>query len=116
METPQLPPEEKVTFSIRRSSRNTFFAKLLILLSLTVLAGQFFAQNGAREYEKGRNLTEEKYLEGFDEYKGALLEGKQYDDPLIATFVMFIIVSFLIGTYELTTIILGFLIGKVIRR
>lgn len=115
METPQLSPKESVTFSIKKSSRNIFFAKIIILLSLTLLGGYFFAQNGARQYEKGRELTQEKYLERFDEYKGALLNAKQYDNPLMSTFVMFIVISFLIGSYELTALIIGFLIGKVLR-
>jgi hypothetical protein len=116
METPQIPPEESVTFSIKKSSRNSFFAKMIILLILTLVGGYFFAQEGTRQYEKGRELTQEKYLERFDEYKGALLNRKQFENPLLSTITMFIFVSFLIGSYELTVLIIGFLIGKVIRR
>lgn len=115
-ETPQQPPEESLTFIIKRSSRNVFFAKMIILLGLTLLGGSFFAQDGAQKYKRGRELTEEKYLERFDEYKGALLNAKQFDNPLLSTFTMLILVSFLIGSYELTALIIGFLIGKVIRR
>lgn len=116
-ETPQKPPEESLTFIIRRSSRNVFLAKIIILSGLTLLGGYFFVQDGARKYERGRELTQEKYLEKFDEYKGALLNAKQYsDNPLFSTFIMLIVVSFLIGSYELTALIIGFLIGKVIRR
>jgi hypothetical protein len=115
-ETPQQPPEESLTFIIKRSSKNVFFAKMIILLGLTLLGGYFFTQDSARKYERGRELTQEKYLERFDEYKGALLNAKQYDNQLLYTFVMFIVVSFLIGSYELTALIIGFLIGKVIRR
>ena len=73
-------------------------------------------QDGARKYEKGRELTQEKYLARFDEYKGALLNAKQYDNPALATFAMFLVVSFLIGSYELTALIIGLIIGKLIRR
>lgn len=115
-ETPQQSSEESLTFIIKRSSRNVFLAKMIILLCLTLLGGYFFAQDGARKYERGRELTQEKYLERFDEYKGALLNTKQCDNPIFSTFIMFIVVSFLIGSYELTALIIGFFIGKVIRR
>ncbi|MEH2121612.1 hypothetical protein [Nostoc sp.] len=116
-EPPQQRPEESVTFVISKSTRNVFIAKIVILLGLTLLAGYWFARESANKYEKGRELTQEKYLERFDEYKGALLNAKQYDDnPLFTTFIMLIVVSFLIGSYELTALIIGFIIGKVIRR
>lgn len=113
-ETPQRPPEESVTFSIKRSSKNVFFAKIAILSILTILGGHFFAQHSAQEYKKGRELTREKYLEGFDEYKGSLLNSGSYDNPLLSTLSMFLVFSFLIGSYELTVLLIGFLIGKVI--
>ena len=115
-ETSQQHPEESVAFVIKRSSRNVFLAKMITLLGLTLLGGYFFAQDGARKHERGRELTQEKYLEKFDEYKGVLLDAKKYDDPLLSTLSMFLAVSFLIGSYELTVLIIGFLIGKVIRR
>lgn len=115
-ETPQQSPEESLTFTIKRSSRNVYFAKMIIVLGLTLLGGYFFVKDGAQKYERGRELTQEKYLERFVEYKGALLKAKQYDNPILSTFVMLIVVSFLIGSYELTALIIGFIIGKVIRR
>ncbi|MBW4532596.1 MAG: hypothetical protein KME09_01535 [Pleurocapsa minor HA4230-MV1] len=115
-EPPQQRPEESVTFVISKSTRNVFFAKILILLGLTLLGGYWFARKSANDYERGCELTQEKYLERFDEYKGALLNAKQYDNPLYSTFLMLIVVSFFIGSYELTTLIIGFIIGKVIRR
>ena len=115
-ESPQQRPEESVTFVIRKSTRNVFFAKILILLGLTLLGGYGFARHSANQYERGRELTQEKYLERFDGYKGSLLSAKQYDNPLLSIFVMLIVVSFLIGSYELTALIIGFIIGKVIRQ
>jgi len=116
IESPQQQPEEQVTFVLKRSTRNVWLAKILILLSLSFLGGYLFTQDGARKYEKGRELTEEKYQEKFNEYRATLLNAKQYDNPLFATFIMLIMVSFLIGSYELTALVIGFLIGKVIRR
>jgi hypothetical protein len=115
-EAPQQPPEESLAFIIKRSSRNVFFAKMIILVGLTLLGGYFLSQDGARKYERGRELTQEKYLERFDEYKGALLNAKQYENPLLSTFAMLIVLSFLIGSYELAALTLGFIIGKVIRQ
>jgi predicted PurR-regulated permease PerM len=115
-EPPHQPSDERLTFTIKKSTRNVFFSKILILLVLTLLGGYFFARDGSQKYEKGRELTQEKYLERFDAYKGGLLSAKQYDNPLLSTFVMLIVVSFLIGSYELTALIIGFIIGKVVRR
>ncbi len=85
-------------------------------MSLSFFGGYFFAKDGARKYEKGRELTQQEYLARFDEYKGSLLNAKQYDNPTLATFVMLIIVSFMIGYYELMALIIGLIIGKLIRR
>ena len=90
-------------------------AKLILLLGLTAFASYLFIQDAARQYEKGRGLTQEKYLEKFDEYKGYLLNSKPYTNVPFSTFVMFIFVSFLIGSYELTALMIGFIIGKLIR-
>lgn len=115
-EPPQQLPEESLTFIVRRSTRNVFFAKMIILLGLALLGGYVFARDGAQRYERGRELTQEKYLKEFDDYKGALLRAKQYDNPVLATFVMLMVVSFLICSYELTALIIGFMIGKVVKR
>lgn len=115
-ETSQQHSNEHLSFVVKRSTKNVFIAKVIILVSLSFLAGYFFAKDGAERYEKGRELTQEQYLARFDEYKGTLLNAKQFDNPPLATFVMFILVSFLIGSYELTALIIGFIIGKLIRR
>lgn len=112
----QTGSEESVTFSIKRSSRNAFLAKVIILLSLSLLGGHFLAQHNFQQYEQGRALTQEKYMEGYDQYQSKLLSAKQYDNPLMTTFVMLMVLSFFIGSYELTALIVGLLIGKVIRR
>lgn len=118
MDFNQVPPqkqEDNFTLTVKKSSRNVLFAKVLILLALSITGGYFFAKNGAQRYEKGRELTQEQYLEGFDEYKGALLNAKQFDNLPFSIFVMLMVMSFLIGSYELTALIIGFMIGKVIK-
>jgi hypothetical protein len=114
-ESPQQQSDATVTFTVRRSTRNRFLAKLILLLGLTAFGSHFFIQNAAKEYKKGRELTQEKYLARFDEYKGSLLNLKTYTNAPFSTFVMFIVVSFLIGSYELTALIIGLIIGKLIR-
>ncbi|MBK1990378.1 hypothetical protein A0J48_023115 [Sphaerospermopsis aphanizomenoides BCCUSP55] len=114
-EPPQQRPEDSVTLTLKKSNRNIFIAKVLILLGLSVLGGYFLARESARKYELGRELTREKYLEEFVEYKGALLSAKRQDNPVLATLAMLIVISFLIGSYELTALIIGFMIGKFIR-
>ena len=112
---PQKHSEERLTFIVNRSTRNRFIAKLIILLGLTAFGSHLFIQDATQTYEKGLELTQEKYLERFDEYKGKLLNSKTYTNAPFSTFVMFIVVSFLIGSYELTALIIGFIIGKIIR-
>jgi hypothetical protein len=111
-EFPQQPLEETLTFTIKKSTRNIFLAKTIILLGLTLLGGYFFTQNAYQKYERGHELTKEEYLEEFDAYKGNLLNAKQYENPLFSTFIVLIMVSFFIGSYELTALGIGFIIGK----
>jgi hypothetical protein len=115
-EPPQPSSPETVTFTIRRSSRNVFFAKILILLGLILVSGQFYAHDNAKKYQKGRELTKEKHLADFEERRSSLLNFKQYESPIVATFIMLIYISILIGGYELLALVIGLMIGKVIRR
>jgi hypothetical protein len=115
-EFPQQPPEETLTFNIKKSTRNIFFAKMIILLVLTLLGGYFYTQNAYQKYERGNELTKEKYLEEFDAYKGSLLSAKYYKNQLFSTFIVLITVSFFIGSYELTALGIGFIIGKLPRQ
>jgi len=109
--------EEKLTFTITKSTKNIFFAKILILLGLTIGGGYLFTQTAAQQYKKGQELTQEQYSERFYQYKGSLLINKQYyENPLFSTFVILIMVSFLIASYELTALSIGFIIGKVIKQ
>jgi hypothetical protein len=114
-EPPQQQSDEKLTFTIRRATRNRWLAKLILLLGLTAFGSHWFIQTSAQQYENGRELTKEKYLERFDEYKGKLLNSKTYTNAPFSAFVMLITVSFLIGSYELTVVIIGLIIGKLIR-
>lgn len=105
--------DEKLVFVIRKSTRNTFIAKLFLLFSLTALISYVIIQQSAKEYEKGATLTKEEYIANFDKYKANLI----YKDNLssshsLTAFVSLIIVSFLIGSYELLAILIGLLIGK----
>ncbi|UJB73228.1 hypothetical protein HRE53_31490 (plasmid) [Acaryochloris sp. 'Moss Beach'] len=116
-ETPQPSSGDSVTFVIRKSGRNVFIAKMIILVGFSLLTGHLYTQDGIQSYERGRELTQEQYLEGYEEYKGKLLqEGGQKSNPIFSTFVAFIGFTILIFSYELTAIMIGFLIGKVIKR
>jgi predicted PurR-regulated permease PerM len=114
---PKQSPEETLTLTVKKSTRNVFFAKMIILLGLTLFTSYFYVQDVNRKYERGHKLTKEKYLEEFDEYKGILLNyKKQLENPLFSTFIVLIMVSFLIGSHELTALGIGFIIGKLPRR
>jgi len=116
-EQSQQQSEEKLTFTIRTSTKNRIMAKLIIFLFLTGCFNYFFSQQAAKEYEKGKELTVQEYLENFDEYKSDLIASKNYtNQPALTFFVSLIVVSFLIGSYELMALIIGFIIGKLIKQ
>lgn len=113
---PQPPTDEHVTVVLKKPTRNKVIAKVLILIVLSGVGGYVFARDGAQKYEKGRELTREKYLERYEQYKGTLLNAKQYDNLPLATVCMLMVVAFLFGSYELIALMIGFIIGKLIIR
>jgi len=108
--------EDSVTLIVKKSTRNIWLAKVIILLGLSFIGGYFFAMQGATNYQTGSELTEQEYLATFEEYRAELLEGESYANVPVATFTMLILVSFLIGSYEFAAVIIGFMVGKVIGR
>jgi hypothetical protein len=90
-------------------------AKLVLLLGLSCFGGYLFTQEASRQYEKGLQLTEAAYQQEFQQYKSALLNRQRYDNLPFSVFVMLMVFAFWIGSYELLAILIGFLIGKVIR-
>jgi predicted PurR-regulated permease PerM len=108
--------EEKVTFTVKSSTRSRFIAKLIITAGLVAVTTYFFTQNSAKQYEKGIALTQESYLKDFERYKQSLLRLEDYSNNLpFSSFVCFLVITSLVGSYELLAFIIGLTIGKIIK-
>jgi hypothetical protein len=106
--------EERI--AIDNSARNTVIAKLIVSLGLTAFLSFFFISSSARDYEKGKELTRATYIAQFEEHKTELISKGQYsNDRPLSVFTSLLVVNLLLGSYELVVLILGLLIGKLIR-
>jgi hypothetical protein len=112
---PQQNPDERLTFTIKRSTRSRVLAKLILLLGLAAFGSYWVIQSSTQRYERGQKLTKEDYVAGFDRYKRDLLGSEQLTNKPLASFAMMMMVSFFFGSYELVALLLGLMIGKLIR-
>lgn len=109
--------EDHITISMSRNVRNSSIAKLIALVVLTSGLGFFFISSSESQYQEGKNLTQEKYLAKFEDYKAKLTSKGEYSqNKLLSVFSAFIALSFFIGSYELTVLLIRVLIGKFARR
>ena len=111
----QQPPEESVTFVITKITRNRVLAKIIFIFGLSLTLGFAIAQDNAKQYQEGRELTREKYMESFELRKGKLMSTGDRLNPYLNIFIAFIAVSFLFGSYELATTIIALLVGRLKR-
>jgi hypothetical protein len=111
---PQQNPDERITFTIRRSTKSKVLAKLILLVGMTAFGSYWIIQRSAQNYERGRNLTKASYEAGFDRYKRNLLNERLNNKPLASLSVL-MMVSFFFGSYELAALLLGLMIGKLVR-
>lgn len=110
----QATEEEKITFVLKRSTRNIWIAKFIILLASTAIFSSIFLEASLINYKKGQELTKEEYIANYEQYKNSLLASKTYTNAPLSTLAVFIMFAFLLGSYELTALIIGFIIGKLI--
>jgi hypothetical protein len=111
----QQQSEDKVTFIVKNSTRSRFIAKLIITAGLVVITSYFFIQSSAKQYQKGRALTQESYLKDFEQYKQSLLKARDYTNIPLSSLACLIVISFLVGSYELLALVIGLMIGKIIK-
>ncbi|MGF1493875.1 MAG: hypothetical protein ACFBSC_15765 [Microcoleaceae cyanobacterium] len=105
------PDSLKIT--VPRFSRNTFIAKLSLVLIFSGVFGYYFQRQALINVERGQQLTRESYLEEFDQYRRELLNNETYvNNPALGYIAMLIVLAVLIGSYELLSILLSLLIGK----
>lgn len=118
MNSPELnqqPLDENITTSIKHPVRNQLIARAILIVLLSSALGIFYAKDANEKYQKGSQLTQEKYLKNFDRYKSSLTTNLAPKHPGAAIFVSLIMMSFLIGSYELAALAISLIIGKVSR-
>ncbi len=111
----QQPSDENNTIKIGNSIKNQIIAKSILAIAFAIAIGIFYAKDATSKYEKGQQLTQEKYLKNFDLYKGSLMNGNAPQHPAAAIFVSLMMMSFLIGSYELAALAISLIIGKVLK-
>ena len=107
--------EDKVTFIVESSTRNRFIVRLIITAGLAVITSYFFIQSSADLNKKGTALTQESYLKDFEKYKQSLLKSGDYTNVPFSSFICLIMISFLVGSYELMVLVVGLIVGKIIK-
>jgi hypothetical protein len=90
-------------------------ARTILIILLSIVLGIFYAKTATENYQKGSQLTQGKYLENFDRYKSSLIAGNPPQHPAAAIFVSLIVISFLIGSYELASLAISLAIGKILK-
>jgi hypothetical protein len=107
--------EESTTIKIGKLIKNRIIAKSILAIALATALGIFYAKDATSKYEKGQQLTQEKYIKDFDRYKNSLMNGNAPQHPAASIFVSLMLMSFLIGSYELAALAISLIIGKVLR-
>lgn len=115
IEPPAQEPEKGFTLTISRSARNGAIAKILILMAFALLAGHFYARDAAREYELGLERIQTGEVERTRAYEAELSAHQRNSNLVFASFIMLLGLGIFFGAYELLALLVGFLIGKVIR-
>jgi hypothetical protein len=114
----EVPPqnEETVTITIKKLARNALLAKFIVVIGLTALFSHYWIKEASQDYEEGKKLTPQIYIEKYEEQKGKLLQSGRYaeNQPLTIT-AAFIVIAILVGSYEVMVLVIGLLIGKLIR-
>jgi hypothetical protein len=94
--------------------KNILFAKLIIVLVLTIFLSYAFIQDSKLKYQKGVELTKELYVEEYTKYRNDLLDYEKYVNPISSAFFTLLAVSFLVSSYELSVWLIIFLVKKII--
>lgn len=106
---------ESTTIKIGNSIRNKMIAKAIVTIALATAFGIYVAKEATSQYERGQQLTQEKYLKNFDRYKNSLIGTSGLQNPAASIFVSLMMMSFLIGSYELAALAIKLIVAKVLR-
>ncbi len=107
--------DSSITIKIKNLSRNKLIAKIILASSFAVILGLFYNKNSQEKYEVGLQLTPAKHQKNYEKYKISLMSEYAPRNPATSIFIMLIIMSFLIGSYELAALAISLIIGKVFK-
>ena len=108
--------EEVVNLTIHKSTRNLIIAKAFIALCLTCSLGYFYQQTSIKSHKKGRELTKTDYLSNYEIYRSELLKSPFSENLFLSTLLAFMVIAILIGSYEIATLAIYLMIGKIVQR
>jgi hypothetical protein len=113
--TSKEPSDDLYTFTIKSSAKNKILAKLIITAGLIAITTHLSLQSAICQYEEGKNLTQEEYLKDFNDHKRELLKSEFRANPVVTCLSSLIMLSLLIGSYELLSLMLAIILGKMIK-
>ena len=102
-----------------KSVNNLLLAKLIIVLLLTIIATHFFTEYATQEYMKGMEITQTGLPNDLTKYEKetqTLLDYQPYTNSGFSFLVVLVGISLVVGAYEITVLLISFLIGKSITR
>lgn len=104
--------EEEIHIKLKRNPSQVLFGKLIVLLAFGICCGILMAISDEKEYEEGKALTKEEYINNYETYKAGLI-GKA-PVPVAVGVVIFVLMTFtFFGIYEGLGILSGKLIGVI---
>jgi len=104
---------KSVTINIPTSTRNKTLGKILFIVLISGGFGYYFTIYAAAKYQAGKQLNLREYTANYEQYKAKLLSPGPIPVP-VGMFLMLIIMAMIFGLYELLSLLLGLMIGKLI--
>jgi hypothetical protein len=106
--------EEEISLSIQRKSTYLIIGKIIVVILLGACFGILISESSMEDAQKAKELTKEKYMADYDNYKAGLTEDPISGWASIIVFIIFSVVIF--GLYELTGKLLAWLLGLFLDR
>jgi hypothetical protein len=97
--------------NLARSKPNRWIVKAIFVVGLSFVVGHTLYSHSLKEYERGRSLTLNEYVEAFDAYKAELVQSPGSLWPYVLTSLL--IAAFLFAFYELFGLAVGWLVWRI---
>lgn len=91
-------------------------SRVLVFILLAFVIAWCFAQYSSDAYQKGTELTIDKYMKDFDSVKEELLSWKPYANYLYSLVVTSLGMAIIIGLYEFAVTGVSLLLQRILRR